>query len=103
MQIGNMEEFRAQQLTKVEKRKKEDERIRKGVYQMHAMIEAQSTETFLKERDRVEKQPEQEKTETEKAETKKEGKKTDVKTEIEKMLSVGARFASLNSQTISVS
>lgn len=100
MQIGNMDAFRAQQLTKVEKRKKEDERIRKGVCQMHAMIEAQSTETFLKEHDKVEKQPEQEKTETEKAETGKEGKKTDVKTEIEKMLSVGARFANLHSQTV---
>lgn len=100
MQIGNMDEFRRQQLGKVEKRKKEDERIRKGVYQMHAMVEAQSTETFLKERDKIEKQPEQERIETEKAEAKKEGRKTDVKTEIEKMLSVGARFANLNSQTV---
>ncbi|MDE5910150.1 MAG: hypothetical protein K2H52_15615 [Lachnospiraceae bacterium] len=100
MQIGNMDDFRQQQLGKVEKRKKEDERIRKGVYQMHAMIEAQSTETFFKECDKTEKQPEQEKSETEKAEAKKDGRKTDVKTEIEKMLSVGARFANLNSQTV---
>ena len=100
MQIGDMKEFREQQLGKVEKRKKEDERIRKGVYQMHAMIEAQSTETFFKECDKTEKQNDTEKAESEKADAKREGRKTDVKTEIEKMLSVGSRFMNLNSQTV---
>ncbi|MDE7445502.1 MAG: hypothetical protein K2N15_07365 [Lachnospiraceae bacterium] len=100
MLIGNMTEFREQQLGKVEKRKKEDERIRKGVYQMHAMIEAQSTETFFKECDKTAKQNDTEKAESEKADAKGEGRKTDVKTEIEKMLSVGSRFINLNSQTV---
>lgn len=100
MQIGNMKEFREQQLGKVEKRKKEDERIRKGVYQMHAMIEAQSAETFFKECDKTEKQNDTEKAESEKADANREEKKTDVKTEIEKMLSVGSKFMNLSSQTV---
>lgn len=100
MQIGDMAAFREQQLGKVEKRKKEDERIRKGVYQMHAMIEAQSTETFFKECDKTEKQNNNEKAESEKTDARREDKKSDVKTEIEKMLSVGARFANLSSQTV---
>lgn len=100
MIIGDMKEFREQQMGKVEKRKKEDERIKKGVYQMHAMIEAQATETFCKECDKREKQTDTEKAESEKEDAKREGRKTDVKTEIEKMLSVGSRFANLNRQIV---
>lgn len=100
MVIGDMKAFREQQMGKVEKRKKEDERIRKGVYQMHAMVEAQAAETFCKEYDQTGKQTDNEKVESEKEDAKREGRKTDVKTEIEKMLSVGSRFANMNRQIV---
>ena len=41
MQIGNLQEFQQQQLSKVEKRKKEEEKIKKGIYQMHVMVNDQ--------------------------------------------------------------
>lgn len=101
MEIGNMKEFREQQLGKVEKRAKEEKRIKKGIYQMHAMIEAQSTETFFKECDKTAKQTDGEKAKDENTDAqRRENKKKDVKTEIEKMLSVGSRFANLNSQSV---
>ena len=49
MQIGNLQEFQQQQLSKVEKRKKEEEKIKKGIYQMHVMVNDQIMETFTKE------------------------------------------------------
>lgn len=52
MQIGNLQEFQQQQLSKVEKRKKEEEKIKKGIYQMHVMVNDQLMETFTKECDK---------------------------------------------------
>ena len=47
--MGEMREFKQQQLSKVEKRKKEDEKIRKGVSQMHSMIQSSCMETLDEE------------------------------------------------------
>ena len=101
MQIGNMQEFREQQMGKVKKRMEEEKKIKKGIYQMQVMIDAQSQETFDKECKRTEKQNPGQKTEGEKSDTKRrEAKKLDAQTEMEKMLSVGRKFISMNSQVV---
>lgn len=101
MVIGNMQEFREQQMGKVKKRKEEEKRIKKGIYQMQVMIDAQSQETFDKERKKTEKQNPGLKEEREKSDLRRrEAKKTDAQTEMEKMLSVGRKFLSMNSQTV---
>lgn len=97
MEIGNMQEFRAQQLDKVRRRKEEEKRIKKGIYQMHVMVDNQCMETFEKEHKKVEEKTEGAKTEENAAEgNKKENKKKDIQTEIEKMLAVGGKNVSLN-------
>ena len=98
MQIGSLREFKQQQLMKVEKRKKEDERIRKGVSQMHSMIQSSCMETLDEECKKEEKRNVR-MTEAENASGEKDGrsgreKKTDGKTEMEKMMSMGLRNAS---------
>ncbi len=101
MVIGNMQEFREQQMGKVKKREEEEKRIKKGIYQMHVMIDAQSQETFDKECKKTEKQNPGLKEEREKSDLRRrETKKTDAQTEMEKMLSVGRKFLSMNSQTV---
>jgi len=91
MQIGNMQEFRQQQLDKVRKRKEEEKKIKKGIYQMHAMIDSQCMETFDKEHKKVEEKAQDVKNGEGSLEGKtKENKKKDIQTEIEKMLATAA-------------
>ena len=47
--IGDIQEFKQQQLSKVERRKKEEEKIKKGIYQMHVMVEGQCMDTLTEE------------------------------------------------------
>lgn len=98
MQIGSMREFKQQQLLKVEKRKKEEERIRKAESQMHSMIQSSCMETLDEEtkRSRERTSPEKVQNENTGEGERKAGKdkKTDSKTEMEKMMSMGLRNAS---------
>lgn len=49
MEIGNMENFMAQQAGKVKQRQDEMKRIKKGVYQTQVMMDAKAMEDFEKE------------------------------------------------------
>lgn len=90
MEIGNMQEFRLQQLDKVRKRKEEEKRIKKGIYQMHVMVDNQCMETFDREHKKVEEKAENVKNGENGSEGKtRENKKKDIQTEIEKMLAAG--------------
>lgn len=101
MEIGNIKEFKEQQLGKVEKRKKEDQKIKKGIYQMQVMIDAQDMETFTKERERAERRTSRETARTDKPDAgNKESKRTDARTEMEKMLSAGSKFIHMNSKIV---
>ena len=95
--MGEMREFKQQQLSKVEKRKKEDEKIRKGVSQMHSMIQSSCMETLdeetKKSRERVSERVTNE-NKGESGEKPGKDKKTDGKAEMEKMMAMGLRNAS---------
>ena len=98
MQIGNIREFKEQQLTKVEKRKKEDEKIRKAVSQMHSMVQSSCMETLdeecQKSRERTSSGKAQNENTNEGEQKAGKDKKTDSKTEMERMMSTGLRNAS---------
>ena len=95
--MGEMREFKQQQLSKVEKRKKEDEKIRKGVSQMHSMLQSSCMETLdeetKKSRERVSERVTNE-NKGESGEKPGKDKKTDGKAEMEKMMAMGLRNAS---------
>ncbi len=87
MQIGSMEEFMGQQMSKVERRAEEMKKIKKGIYQMQTMIDSQSMETLLKECEKNDKKNVETKGKEEGAET--NGSKkgmTDPQAEMERML-----------------
>lgn len=87
MQIGDIQQFMREQQIKVEQRQKEMKEIKKGIYQMQAMIDSQSMETLMKECEKNDKKTVDTKTESEKtASEKPEQKKTDIKAEMEKMM-----------------
>ena len=96
--MGELREFKQQQLSKVERRKKEDEKIRKGVSQMHSMIQSSCMETLDEEAKKSKERSSSEKVQSENTSEgeKKNGrdKKTDGKAEMEKMMSMGLRNAS---------
>lgn len=97
MEIGNMQEFRQQQLDKVRKRKEEEKKIKKGIYQMHVMVEGQCMETFDREHKKVEEKAQDVKNGEGGLEgNTKENKKKDIQTEIEKMLAAGRKAISLS-------
>ncbi len=97
MQIGNvreMQEFLSGQNLKVKQREEEMKRVKKAVYQMHAMIESQSMETLDKETDRSKQRVEESGNQEKAASVEKKGrKKTDVNTQMEKMLSAAGKVA----------
>lgn len=100
MQIGSLsdlKEFKQQQLSKVEKRKKEDERTRKAVSQMHSMIQSSCMETLdeetKKSKERTSEKAANENTGEGEQKSGKE-KKTDGRAEMEKMMAMGLRNAS---------
>ena len=100
MQIGSfsdLKEFKQQQLTKVEKRKKEDEKTRKAVSQMHSMIQSSCMETLdeetKKSRERTSEKAANENNGESEQKSGRE-KKTDGKAEMDKMMAMGLRNAS---------
>ena len=96
MQIGNIEEFQQGQMSKVERCKKEAERIKKGVYRMHVMIEEQCAETLDKEREKQQKQTKAADGEENSSESKQnKSVKPDLDTELEKLKSFTSRNARL--------
>lgn len=89
MDIGNIRDFKQSQLTKVEQRKEEEKLIKKGVYQTKMMIQNQNMETLDKEMKRSQDRTQLSRSEAEKTNTQQQTrKKTDVHTEMKKMLSV---------------
>lgn len=97
MQIGNVKDFMQQQSGKAKMRQEEEKKIKKAVYQMKTLIEAQSEETLMKECDKAEAKRSGEGKDTKDTGTKsKENKKTDAQTEMEKMLSATRRGIALN-------
>lgn len=92
MEIGNLQEFKEQQMGKVKMRAEEKKKIQKGVNQMQALIDAQNMETLMKECDTVGRPSDAEKTKGKDAQSEnKDGRKTDPQTEMEKMVSTTAR------------
>lgn len=88
MQVGDMRQFLENQQGKVQKRKEEEKRIKKGIYQMQVMIDCQNMETFDKEQKKSKERVQQsEEAQKETESQSRERKKTDAKTEMEKMLS----------------
>ena len=53
MKIGNAQNFMEKQMSKVEQRKEEEKKIKKGIYQMQVMLDSQSMETLMKECDKA--------------------------------------------------
>ncbi|MBD5395570.1 MAG: hypothetical protein HDR71_15215 [Lachnospiraceae bacterium] len=95
MPVGaDMDQFKQSQLGKVERRKEEDKKIKKAMYQMKMMIDCQNMETFDKERERVEAKTEKAQTKSSKetATRKPNGKETDMSTEMERMLAKAGRL-----------
>lgn len=60
-EITDKKSFLGEQLSKVEQRAKELERIRKGIYEMQAMIDGQSMETLIEDREKAEEKRTEEK------------------------------------------
>ena len=88
MQVADMRQFLENQQGKVRMRKEEEKRIKKGVYQMQMMIDCHNMETFEKEEKKSRERVQQSETGQKEAENqRREQKKTDAKTEMEKMLS----------------
>lgn len=95
MKIGNIQEFQQQQLSKVEKRKKEDEKIKKGIYQMQVMIDSECMETLTKECEKNGKQTADAQSEEKGAEgEQKENKKADIQSEMKRLLFLGNKSLS---------
>lgn len=88
MQVRDMRGFFESQQGKVKMRKEEEKRIKKGVYQMQMMIDCQNMETFDKEAKKSKERVQESEAGQKEAESQsQEKKKTDAKTEMEKMLS----------------
>lgn len=97
VEFGNAKEFMGNQMSKVQQRAEEEKQIKKGIYQMKAMIASQSMETLMEESDKAKERSGGEQKETESAASKaKENGKTDAKTEMEKMISAAGRSAAFN-------
>lgn len=88
MLIGTKQEFEQGQMSKLERCRKEEKRIKKGIYRMHVMVESECTETFTKENSvRKSRTKDTQGEEGEKKEEQREKKNTDIRIEMEKMLS----------------
>ena len=101
MQIGNVKDFMQQQSGKVKQRQEEEKRIKKGIYQMQVMLDAQTSETLMKECEKADAKKSGENKDNKDTSTEsKESKKTDAQTEMEKMLSTATRAYALNTVNI---
>lgn len=101
MKIGNAQNFMEKQMSKVEQRKEEEKKIKKGIYQMQVMLDSQCMETLMKECDKSEAKRDGEKKGSEESGTEsKESKRTDAQTEMEKMLSAARKGIALNNAVV---
>ncbi|MDE6204437.1 MAG: hypothetical protein K2G19_13290 [Lachnospiraceae bacterium] len=101
MQIGNLQEFKEQQMGKVKMRAEEKKKIQKGINQMQAMIDAQNMETLMKECSTVGRPSNADKTGGKDAQSEnRDGKKTDPQTEMEKMLSTASKGLNLINKAV---
>lgn len=92
MPIGNIDEFKAGQMDKVKRRKEEEKKIKQGVYQMHVMVEGECMETLTEEQKKAESKKDNAGAREKGAETEqKNEKKTDVQSEVEKLLAMGSK------------
>ena len=92
MVIGDMKEFRLSQMSKVERCKKEAERIKKVIYRAKVMIDNSCTETLSGECDKNQ-HPDRNVQSEDRAEQKKtETRKPDIMQEMEKMIAAGGRY-----------
>lgn len=101
MKIGNVKDFMQQQSGKVKQRQEEEKKIKKGIYQMQVMLDAQTTETLMKECDKADAKKTGENKDNQDSGTESgEGKKTDPKTEMEKMLSAATKAYAINNTSV---
>ncbi len=92
MRVGEMREFKEQQLGKVKKRQEEEKKIKKGIYQMHVLVEDECMETLSKEREKTEKKVEDVRSEEKKAAPdQRKDQKTDSQTPLERMMALGGQ------------
>lgn len=97
VEIGSVQDFMGGQKSKVEQRAEEERQIKKGIYQMKAAIASQTMETLMEESDKAAERKGRKPEETESTESESEkNKKTDVQTEMEKMISTAGQKAALN-------
>lgn len=89
MPIGNIDEFKAGQMDKVRRRKEEEKKIKKGIYQMHVMVEGECMETLTEEQKKAERKKDSIKTDENGPQTdQKNEKKADIQSEVEKLLAM---------------
>lgn len=101
VEVGNVKEFMGNQMSKVQKRAEEEKQIKKGIYQMKAMIAFQNMETLTEESDKAKERAGGEQKETESVTSKaKENKKTDARSEMEKMISTAGRSVAINNAVV---
>lgn len=101
VEVGNVKDFVGKQMSKVQQRAEEEKQIKKGIYQMKAMIASQSMETLMDESDKARERSGQEPKETEGVTSgANENKKTDAKTEMEKMISAAGRNAAIGNAVV---
>ena len=101
MKIGNVQNFMEKQMSKVEQRKEEEKKIKKGIYQMQVMLDSQCMETLMKECDKAEaKRTNEKKGSEDTSNESKENKRTDAQTEMEKMLSAARKGIALNNAVV---
>ncbi len=93
MRIGNIQEFKESQMGKVLRRREEEKQIKKGIYQVQMMIDCQNAETLDEETKKSRERTESSRTaESEKEPQGQEHKKTDIHTEMKKMMSVARQI-----------
>mgnify|MGYP003292452666 FL=1 len=92
-EITDKEQFLGEQLSKVEQRAEELKKIKKGIYEMQAMIEGQSMETLIEDQEKAEEKRTEEKKQekTNAQELGKQDKKITNREEIMEMMMAGTR------------
>ena len=90
-EITDKEQFLGEQQSKVEARAEELKKIKKGIYEMQAMIDGQSMETLIEDQEKAEEKRADEKKQTDKADAEKGEKKTSSREEIMEMMMSGTK------------
>lgn len=92
-EITNKEQFLGEQQSKVEQRVEELKKIKKGIYEMQAMIDGQSMETLIEDQEKQEEKraEERKQTQTDTAESRTLEKKAISREEIMEMMMAGVK------------